>query len=92
MSIGASSVEITGLLKAWGSGDQAALARLAERVYPELHLMARRYMKNERQGDTLHGAAVERNSQGGVGQASRSGKAPDRPASQLGQLIEIRSD
>jgi len=47
------SAEITGLLKAWGSGDQAALARLAERVYPELRLMARRYMKNERQADTL---------------------------------------
>ena len=32
LSIGASSAEITGLLKAWSSGDQAALARLAERV------------------------------------------------------------
>jgi len=53
-----SSAEITGLLKAWSSGDQAALARLAERVYPELHLMARRYMKNERQANTLQTTAL----------------------------------
>ena len=58
MSIGASSAEITNLLKAWNSGDQAALARLAERVYPELRLMARRYMKNERQANTLQTTAV----------------------------------
>ncbi|MEO8052612.1 MAG: sigma-70 family RNA polymerase sigma factor [Acidobacteriota bacterium] len=54
----ASSAEITGLLKAWSGGDQAALARLAERVYPELHLMARRYMKNEREGNTLQATAI----------------------------------
>jgi len=58
LSIGASSAEITGLLKAWNSGDQAALARLAERVYPELRLMARRYMKNERQANTLQTTAL----------------------------------
>jgi RNA polymerase sigma factor (TIGR02999 family) len=58
VSIGASSAEITGLLKAWGSGDQTALARLAERVYPELRLMARRYMKNERQANTLQTTAL----------------------------------
>jgi RNA polymerase sigma factor (TIGR02999 family) len=54
----ASSVEITGLLKAWSRGDQAALARLAEQVYPELRLMARRYMKNERQANTLQTTAL----------------------------------
>lgn len=58
LSNGESSAEITGLLKAWSSGDQAALARLAERVYPELRLMARRYMKNERQGNTLQATAI----------------------------------
>src|SRR6266542_3029393 len=58
LSIGASSAEITGLLKAWNSGDQAALARLTERVYPELRLMARRYMKNERQANTLQTTAL----------------------------------
>ena len=58
MSIGTSSAEITNLLKAWSGGDQAALARLAERVYPELRLMARRYMKNERRANTLQTTAV----------------------------------
>ena len=58
MSNGGSSGEITSLLKAWSSVDQAALARLAEHVYPELRLMARRYMKNERQGNTLQATAI----------------------------------
>ena len=58
MPTGASSAEITGLLKAWSNGDQAALARLAEYVYPELRLMARRYMKNERQANTLQTTAL----------------------------------
>ena len=35
------SAEITGLLKAWSSGDEAALNRLSKRVYPELRLMER---------------------------------------------------
>jgi RNA polymerase sigma factor (TIGR02999 family) len=45
-------------LKAWGSGDEAALGRLAERVYPELRRMARRYMKGEAQGNTLQATAL----------------------------------
>jgi len=52
------SKEITTLLKAWGSGDQAALERLAERVYGELRAMARRHMKNERPDDTLQTTAL----------------------------------
>lgn len=55
---GESSVEITRLLKAWSGGDESALSRLAERVYPELRMMARRYMKNERQTDTLQTTAL----------------------------------
>ncbi len=58
LSIDPRSVEITNLLKAWGSGDEAALARLAEQVYPELRLMARRYMKNEGRGNTLQATAL----------------------------------
>jgi RNA polymerase sigma factor (TIGR02999 family) len=58
LSIDARSGEITNLLKAWGSGDEAALGRLAEHVYPELRLMARRYMKNEAQGNTLQATAL----------------------------------
>ena len=46
------------LLKAWSSGDADALARLAERVYPELRLMAGRYMRNERPGNTLQATAL----------------------------------
>ena len=47
------SAEITRLLRAWSGGDSAALDRLAEQVYGELRIMARRYMKNERAGHTL---------------------------------------
>lgn len=50
--------DITILLRAWSEGDGAALERLSERVYGELHLMARRYMKNERQGNTLQATAL----------------------------------
>jgi RNA polymerase sigma factor (TIGR02999 family) len=55
---GGSSAEITTLLNAWGSGDEAALGRLTERVYPELRLMARQYMRSERQGNTLQATAL----------------------------------
>jgi len=56
--MGAPSAEVTTLLKAWSGGDPAALERLAEQVYPELRLMARRYMKNERLGNTLQTTAL----------------------------------
>ena len=49
---------ITKLLRAWGEGDEDALPRLMEHVYPELRLMARRHMKNERAGDTLQATAL----------------------------------
>jgi RNA polymerase sigma factor (TIGR02999 family) len=52
------SVEVTGLLKAWSGGDQAALERLATHVYDELRHMARRYMRNERAGNTLQATAL----------------------------------
>ncbi|HWF37467.1 MAG TPA: sigma-70 family RNA polymerase sigma factor [Candidatus Acidoferrales bacterium] len=58
LSIDARSAEITNLLKAWGSGDKAALAQSAEHVYPEFRLMARRYMKNEAKGNTLQATAL----------------------------------
>ena len=56
--VDAPSAEITALLKAWSGGDQAALEQLAEQVYPELRLMARRYMKSERPGNTLQATAL----------------------------------
>ena len=50
--------EITTLLKAWGSGEQAALDRLAELVYGELRVMARRHMRNERPDNSLQTTAL----------------------------------
>jgi len=58
LSIDARSAEITSLLKAWGSGNNAALGQLAEYVYPEFRRMAHRYMKNERQRNTLQTTAI----------------------------------
>lgn len=52
------SAEITKLLIAWSGGEQAALERLAEQVYGELRLVARRYMRNERQANTLQTTAL----------------------------------
>jgi RNA polymerase sigma factor (TIGR02999 family) len=58
LAIDEPSAEITHLLRAWSSGDEAALDRLTQQVYPELRIMARRYMKNEGQGDTLQATAL----------------------------------
>jgi RNA polymerase sigma factor (TIGR02999 family) len=45
-------------LVAWRAGDEAALARLVEHVYPELRLMARRHMRSEAQGNSLQATAL----------------------------------
>jgi RNA polymerase sigma factor (TIGR02999 family) len=58
LAIGGTSAEITTLLKAWSSGDEVALDRLAERVYPELRLMARRYLRSGEPGNTLQATAL----------------------------------
>jgi RNA polymerase sigma factor (TIGR02999 family) len=52
------SAQITDLLRAWGAGDEAALELLSARVYDELHQIARRYMRNERPGNTLQATAL----------------------------------
>jgi RNA polymerase sigma factor (TIGR02999 family) len=52
------SAEITDLLKAWNGGDRAALDRLTPVIYEELRRMARRYMRNERAGNTLQTTAL----------------------------------
>jgi len=57
-SSGVSHSEITGLLLAWSSGDEEALAKLTEYVYPELRAMARRHMRNERRTNTLQTTAL----------------------------------
>jgi RNA polymerase sigma factor (TIGR02999 family) len=52
------AAEVTQLLRAWGSGDQAALNQLTPIVYDELRRIARRYMRNERAGNTLQSTAL----------------------------------
>ena len=51
------SQEITVLLAAWGNGDHAALDRLTPVVYAELHRIARRHMRKERE-NTLQTTAL----------------------------------
>jgi len=50
--------EVTGLLQAWGQGDESALEKLVPLVYDQLHLAARRYMAAERPGHTLQTTAL----------------------------------
>ena len=52
------SSDVTGLLVAWGAGDEAALERLIPVVYAELHRIARRYMVGERAGHSLQATAL----------------------------------
>lgn len=52
------SAEITALIRAWGDGDATALDRLTPLVYNELRRMARRYMRNQRAGQTLQTTAL----------------------------------
>jgi RNA polymerase sigma factor (TIGR02999 family) len=54
----AESVDITGLLKAWGQGDQAAFDRLMPLVYGQLRAQARHHMRKERSGLTLQSTAL----------------------------------
>src|SRR5215469_2698381 len=53
-----SSREVTGLLQAWGRGDEEALQKLVPLVYEELHAAAGRYMARERSGHTLQTTAL----------------------------------
>ncbi len=52
------SPNITQLLRAWGEGDQSALAHLTPLVYQELHSLARRHMSRENEGHTLQATAL----------------------------------
>jgi RNA polymerase sigma-70 factor, ECF subfamily len=53
-----SSLGVTGLLQAWGRGDEQALQKLIPLVYDQLHAAARRYMAGERPGHTLQTTAL----------------------------------
>lgn len=50
--------DITSLLQRWGDGDRAALERLTPLVYAELHQLARRAMRGERDDHTLQTTAL----------------------------------
>ncbi len=50
--------EVSRLLRAWSSGDEAALQTLIPLVYEELHRIARRYMGREREGHSLQTSAL----------------------------------
>ena len=50
--------EVTDLLVAWSDGDREALDRLLPLVGGELQLLARRYLRREREGHTLQTTAL----------------------------------
>jgi len=52
------SAEIATLIRAWGDDDQAALDRLTPLEYDDLLRVARRYIRNQRQGITLQPTAL----------------------------------
>jgi RNA polymerase sigma factor (TIGR02999 family) len=55
---GAPQVEITHLLRAWGTGDAEALNRLTPLVYNELRRIARGYLRRERPDNSLQATAL----------------------------------
>ena len=52
------SGDISGLIAAWGNGDEQALSRLMELVYPEMRRIARQHLGRRPAGDTLESAAL----------------------------------
>ena len=50
--------EITILLRAWGKGDEAAREQLFSVLHAELHRLAQRHMRRERDGHTLQATAL----------------------------------
>lgn len=54
----ASPKDVTQLLVDWGKGDRKALDGLMPLVYDELHRIAARYLRRERQGHTLQTTAL----------------------------------
>jgi RNA polymerase sigma factor (TIGR02999 family) len=53
-----STHEVTQLLQAWSNGDESALRELIPLVYDDLLRIAKRYMKQEREGHTLQTTAL----------------------------------
>jgi RNA polymerase sigma-70 factor, ECF subfamily len=58
MEAAAGGQDVTGLLRAWGRGDEQVLGRLTALVYDELRRVAARYMARERPDHTLEATAL----------------------------------
>jgi len=58
MSVPTENNEVTELLRKWSGGDQDALEELTPVIYAELHRIAKRYMKRERENHTLQTSAL----------------------------------
>jgi RNA polymerase sigma-70 factor, ECF subfamily len=56
--VSAESPDITGLLRAWRSGDASALNRLTPLVYDQLKQLARSYARHEHRGHDLETTAL----------------------------------
>ena len=50
--------DISGLIAAWGDGDEQALRSLMPAVYPELRRIARKHLERRQAGQTLESAAL----------------------------------
>src|SRR4029077_5578209 len=50
--------DISGLIAAWGDGDEQALCSLMSAVYPELRRIARHHLGRRQAGQTLESAAL----------------------------------
>jgi len=50
--------DISGLIAAWGDGDEQALRSLMAVIYPELRRIARQHLTRRAAGDTLESAAL----------------------------------
>jgi RNA polymerase sigma-70 factor (ECF subfamily) len=50
--------DISGLVAAWGNGDEKALSSLVSLLYPELRRIARQHLRGRGSGDTLESAAL----------------------------------
>ena len=53
-----SCTDVSRLLRAWSDGDQSALEALTPIVYEELHRLAQRYLRGEREGHSLQTTAL----------------------------------
>jgi RNA polymerase sigma factor (TIGR02999 family) len=55
---GPAATSVTRMLNAWSQGDDRALDSLVPLVYNDLRHMARRHLRNEREGHTLQGTGL----------------------------------